>query len=212
MSLDISVEEPEQRKRRNSLPMALFGGAVLVGVGIALVFALRSPTTPPRPPPVLPTTDPQPTAVAPQPTATAPQPTAPTPPAQEEPPSETAQTTDELSAEDLPIPDADEKPAEGQAPKSQRVRFVITSEPSGARVMYAGKSLGQTPVKLDVPVGDSGRASARLTFELNGYTSVTANPEGEGPVIHVAQRLKKKPSSRPSRPSGSNGYKDDPYQ
>ncbi len=197
MSLDISVEEPEERKRRNSLPMALFGGAVLVGVGVVLVLALRSPT--PKPPPVQPT--------VPPPTATAP-----TPPVKEPPPA-TAHAAPALSPEDLPeLPPSDEKPAQELAPKPQAVRFVITSEPSGARVLYAGKSLGQTPVELEVPAGDSGRASAKLTFELNGYASVTATPEGEGPEIRFAQKLKKKPSSRPSRSSSSNGYKDDPYQ
>ncbi|MFL5348855.1 MAG: serine/threonine protein kinase [Hyalangium sp.] len=203
MSLDISVEEPEERKRRNSLPMALFGGAVLVGVGVVLMLALRSPA--PKPPLVLPPPAPQPTATA------APQPTAPTPPVKE-PSAATPQAHSDLTPEDLPdIPAPAAAPAAPEA-EPQRVRFVITSDPSGARVTYAGKAVGQTPVELEVPMGDSGRASAKLTFELNGYTSVTATPEGEGPEIHFTQKLKKKPGSRPSRPSGSNGYKDDPYQ
>jgi serine/threonine protein kinase len=200
MSLDISVEEPEVGKRRNSLPMALFGGAVLVGVGVALVLALRSPT----PPPALPTPAPQPTATAPTP---------PAPPVQEPAHTDSAPGVG-LTAEDLPeIPTpVEDKPAPVAEPQPQLVRFHITSDPSGARVSYAGKPVGQTPVQLDVPVGASGRASARLTFELNGYTPVTATPEGEGPEIRFTQRLKKKPGSRPSRSSGSNGYKDDPYQ
>jgi serine/threonine-protein kinase len=204
MSLDISVveeDQPEVRKRRNSLPMALFGGAVLVGVGVALVFALRSPT--PKPPPVAPTT--------PQPTATAPttQPEKPDPGAE----SGLMLTPDDLPP--LPTPTeetpAQEPAAAPQAPHEQ-VRFVIASEPSGARVMYEGKSVGQTPMELEVPADASGRASARITLELSGYMSVTATPEGDGPEIRFTQKLKKKPSSRPSRPSGSNGYKDDPYQ
>jgi serine/threonine-protein kinase len=91
------------------------------------------------------------------------------------------------------------------------VRFLITSEPSGARVTYAGKSLGSTPVELKLPEGASGHASAELTFELGGYTRATVTAEGEGPEVRFTQKLKKK-SSRPPRSPGSNGYKDDPYQ
>jgi serine/threonine-protein kinase len=197
MSLDISVEEPEVGKRRNSLPMALFGGAVLVGVGVALVLALRTST--PKPPPVLPT--------VPAPTAVAPTPTPAPPPPEPQQPAEAPQHTVALSPEDLaPLP-VPTKPA-----PPEPVVFRITSEPSGARVTYAGKSLGQTPVELKVPPDAEGHASARLTFELAGYTSVTATPEGEGPEVHFSQRLKKKTSSRPAKAPGSSGYKDDPYQ
>ncbi|WP_224247225.1 serine/threonine protein kinase [Hyalangium gracile] len=197
MSLDISVEEPEAGKRRNSLPIALFGGAVLVGVTVALVFALRSPT----PQPVLPPPA-QPVAI---PSA---------PPAQQPPPS--SEVAEALTPEDLPplpaSPSAEEPPPQEAEAAPQLVRFVITSEPSGARVTYAGKSLGPTPVELKVPADASGRASARLTFDLSGYSSVTATPEGDGPEIRFTQKLKKKPSSRPQRPQNSSGYKDDPYQ
>ncbi|WP_224367712.1 serine/threonine protein kinase [Hyalangium versicolor] len=199
MALDISVEEPEQRKRRNSLPMALFGGAVLVGVAVALVLALRSP--PPKPVPVLPPPS--------QPVATAP-----TPPAHETAPQDAPEDS-ALTPEDLPplaVPSEEEKPAPEAQAQPQLVRFLISSEPNGARVTYAGEDRGKTPVELKVPADASGRASARITLELSGYSSVTVTPEGDGPEIRFTQKLKKKSSSRPSRPSKSNGYKDDPYQ
>jgi serine/threonine-protein kinase len=194
MSLDIAVDEAEGGKRRNSLPMLLLGGAVLIGVCAALVFALRSPTKPPPtladppiPPPVASVTPPTGQTAAPG-------------------------SEDEiLSPEDLPtLPDKapeDSDPAVAQG----LVRFVITSEPTGARVTYAGKSVGQTPLELKVPAGASGKARAELTFDLGGYTRATVMAEGQGPEVRFTQRLKKK-SSRPSKPSNSDGYKDDPYQ
>ena len=78
---------------------------------------------------------------------------------------------------------------------------------------YAGKSLGTTPVELEVASGSNGRARAELTFDLSGYSRQTVTAEGKGPEVRFTQKLKKK-STRPApaRPSGSNGYKDDPYQ
>ncbi|MBN1209388.1 MAG: protein kinase [Myxococcaceae bacterium] len=189
MSLDIAVDEPGASKRRNSLPMLLLGGAVLLGVGVALVLALRSPTKPPpdlTPPPAHP-----PVAIATPPPA----------------PAEPESDEEILSPEDLPsLPEkAPEEPTQAL------VRFLITSEPSGARVTYAGRNRGQTPLELKVPAGASGKARAELTFDLGGYSRATVMAEGQGPEVRFKQRLKKK-SSRPPKPSGSDGYKDDPYQ
>jgi serine/threonine protein kinase len=193
-SLDISVGGPEAGKRRNSLPMALFGGAVLIGVAVALVLALRSPT--PKPVTALPT----------------PLPTQPTPlgtPGANPTPGVASQEAAPVEPEELPTPP--EEPTEAVQAQPELVRFLIASEPSGARVTYAGKSLGTTPVELKVPAGRSGRARAELTFDLGGYTRTTVTAEGAGPQVRFTQRLKKK-ASRPPKPSGSNGYKDDPYQ
>jgi len=194
MSLDISVDEPATGKRRNSLPMALFGGAVLIGVGVALVFALRSPT--PKPVTDLPPLPVQPTAAAPAPSSEHPAPT------------ESPHAAPPITPDDLPTPPEETAEAEAQP---ALVRFHIASEPSGARVTYAGKNLGTTPVELKVPSGSKGLARAELTFDLNGYSRQTVTAEGKGPEVRFTQKLKKK-SSRPARPSGSNGYKDDPYQ
>ncbi len=187
-SLDIAVDEPEGGKRRNSLAMALFGGAVLIGVAVALVLALRTPT--PKPVadlPVAPPTEP----VAASPAA----------PGESSPAEAITQESAPIAPEDLPAP-----------PEKELVLFRITSEPSGARVMYAGKNVGTTPMELKVPTGSSGRARAELTFDLGGYTRTTVTAEGAGPEVRFTQRLKKKQPTRPTRPQGSNGYKDDPYQ
>jgi eukaryotic-like serine/threonine-protein kinase len=182
-SLDVSVDEAGAGKRRNSLPMALFGGAVLIGVAVALVLALRSPT-------------PKPVAELPPPL--------PTQPAGSGTPAADTHEATPIEPEELPTPKAVPTPPE-------LVRFLIASEPSGARVTYAGKNLGTTPVELKIPAGDSGRARAELTFDLGGYTRTTVTAEGVGPEVRFTQRLKKK-TSRSSKSPGSNGYKDDPYQ
>jgi serine/threonine-protein kinase len=95
------------------------------------------------------------------------------------------------------------------APAVASVLFKIDSEPRGARVSYGGKDVGVTPLELPVPAGAEGRASAELTFTLDGYQRTVATAEGEGPEQAFLQKLKKK-SARPK--GGSSGYKDDPYQ
>ncbi|WP_308809791.1 PEGA domain-containing protein [Archangium lansingense] len=91
------------------------------------------------------------------------------------------------------------------------IRFLIDSVPGGAKVLYQGRTLGETPVELPVPPGADGRASARLTFAMEGYQRVTVIAEGEGPVVRHQQKLKKKSGSRSASDRNSAGYKDDPY-
>jgi serine/threonine-protein kinase len=188
VALDIAVEEPTRpAPKRSTLPLALFGGSLLLGLGVAAVVALRAPTPQPAP--------------APAPVAAV-APAAKQPPA--EPPPAAAQPTapaPQPSAEPAPVVAAP-APAE-PAP----IRFLIDSAPGGAKVLYDGRLLGQTPVELPLPPGADGHASARLTFALEGYQRATAIAEGEGPVVRFTQKLKKKSGSR----SDSAGYKDDPY-
>ncbi|WNG50254.1 protein kinase [Archangium minus] len=194
VALDIAVEEPAKPPVRRTLPVALFGGSLLLGLGVALVIALRAPAPQAAPTPV-----PEPiAAVAPEEK---------TPPAEQrrilEPPP--AATTPQSAAE--PAPEEAAPAAAEPAP----IRFLIDSEPGGAKVMYGGQVLGETPVELPVPPGSDGRASARLTFALDGYQRVTAIAEGAGPVVRFNQKLKKKSGSRSSSSRSSSGYKDDPY-
>jgi serine/threonine-protein kinase len=86
----------------------------------------------------------------------------------------------------------------------------VASEPSGARVIYRGRSLGETPVQLEVPPDARGRAEADLTFVLNGYERVEGTAAGRGPTVRFTQKLKKKNEAKPK--PGSPGYKEDPYQ
>jgi eukaryotic-like serine/threonine-protein kinase len=194
VALDIAVEEEPAKAapKRGTLPLALFGGSLLLGLGVAAVIALRAPAAPPAPAPA-----PQPIAAV-APPAKAP-PTEPPPAAAAQP---TAPAPQPAATEPAPVESAPAAPAE-PAP----IRFLIDSEPGGAKVMYDGRLLGETPVELPLPPGTDGHASARLTFSLDGYQRATAIAEGEGPVVRFTQKLKKKSGSR----SDSAGYKDDPY-
>jgi serine/threonine-protein kinase len=196
VALDISVVEPTAKKGKKLVPIALFGGCVLLGAGVALVLAVRAPEKPlavPSEPPAA-----VPTSVSAQ--AAQPKPPAPAEaqPAAANPSAAGADGTADLELAPL------------TAPAGASVLFRIDSEPSGARVSYGGKDLGPTPVELPVPVGAGGRASAELTFTLDGYQRTVATAAGEGPEQAFTQKLKKKTSARPK--GGSSGYKDDPYQ
>ena len=112
-----------------------------------------------------------------------------------------------MAAEKRPLPPPSSVPV-------KPVRFLIASKPSGARVTYQGRDWGKTPVNIEVPPGEDGRASARLTFSLDGYQRVTVTAAGEGPETRYMQKLQpqKKARSKSGKASGSSPYKDDPYQ
>jgi serine/threonine-protein kinase len=170
-ALVIAAEEPTKPSSRRTLPLAVLGGALLLGLGVAVVIALRAPTPSPTPAPV-----------------------AVTPPAAPAPEAPTQEPTPAVAAQPSPT------------------HFLIVSEPNGARVMYEGRVLGETPVELAVLPGADGRASARLTFSLEGYQRVTAIAEGDGPLVHFSQKLtKKRKSSSRSKANKDSGYKEDSY-
>jgi len=190
MSLDASVEEAP-RPSRLTLPLALFAISLLLGLGVAAALTLRSPE--PTPAPVAAAPEPI-RAPAPAP-APAPVPAAPAPA--------------EVAAEDES--DLDELTPLVPEPGAE-IQFTVSSEPSGATVLYEGRVVGETPMQLPMPPGKNGRASARLTFTLDGYQRATALVEGAGPVVRFNQKLQKKRSgSRPPADRNSSGYKDDPY-
>jgi serine/threonine-protein kinase len=182
VALDIAVEEPARSGRR-MLPLALFGGSLLLGLGVAVVLALRAPQAPPSPA-VTQTTAPAAHDPAPQPP--------PQPPTEQPPPSAVPELSALTPASPAPI------------------RFLLSSEPTGAMVTYEGRELGITPLELEVPPGAEGHASARLSFSLEGYQRAAITLEGHEPVVRFTQKLKKKPAPRPAEAEKS-GYKEDPY-
>jgi serine/threonine-protein kinase len=192
MALDIAVVEPvpQARPARSMLALALFAASLLVGLGVAAVLALRAQDAEPPTPTAL--TAP---AVKSQPEEAPPAPVAPA-----------AAPAAQPVAETIPeFPSPEEVPTT-VAP----VRFLITSEPSGARVTYEGRELGETPVELEVPASSDGVASAQLTFSLEGYQRATVVAQGNEASVRFTQRLKKKSVSRTSE-SEKSGYKEDPY-
>ncbi|MCY1020347.1 serine/threonine protein kinase [Pyxidicoccus sp. MSG2] len=188
MALDISVEE-EPRPSRRPLAIGLFVGSLLLGAGGAAFIAMRPTTPQPLPPSAL-----------------------------AEPPSEAPAAAHPSAAAAAAVPSTlgadDEELALAELNPVKPVRFLIASEPSGARVTYRGKDVGETPLNLEVPRGDGGKASAELTFNLAGYQPIKVTAEGEGPEARILQKLqpKKKASTKPGKGSGSSPYKDDPYQ
>jgi serine/threonine-protein kinase len=192
MALDIAVMEPAApaaRPARSMLALAIFAASLLVGLGVAAVLALRAQDA----------EAPAPTAV----TAPAAQPqTAPPPPA-EQPAAAPVAPPEAAVAPGL-------EPLEEVPTTVAPIRFLITSEPSGARVSYEGRELGQTPVELEVPAASDGVASAQLTFSLEGYQRATVVAQGNEPSVRFTHKLKKKAASRPAE-SEKSGYKEDPY-
>ena len=200
VALDIAVEEaPAKPAARRTLPLALFAGSLMLGLTVAAVVALRAPAPQPLPAP-------EPLqAVAPAAKTPAPEQPAPT-----EPPPVAAEAAPALpAAQPAAEPVVEAAPPAPAEPVA--IRFMIDSEPGGAKVLYEGRVLGETPVELPLPPGADGRASARLTFALEGYHRVTFIARGEGPEVRHTQKLKKKSGSRSASDRKSAGYKDDPY-
>ncbi|ATB50169.1 serine/threonine-protein kinase [Corallococcus macrosporus] len=193
MALDISVEEAPEKGGRKPLGLILGGGALLAGLGAALVVALR-PAAPTGSPPTL--TPPPASRAAPE---AAPREAA----VAARPPDESVA---EASDEELAL-----------APLRRRtvepVRFLVVSEPMGARVTYQGKDLGETPLNLEVAPAEGGVAEAVLFFTLDGYQRARGVAKGAGPEERFTQKLlpKKKASTRPAKAPDSSPYKDDPY-
>ncbi|WP_342376005.1 protein kinase [Myxococcus stipitatus] len=195
MALDIAVEEPAPKPARRVWPLALVGGVLLVGGGGAALLATRSSEPPP---------------VATAPAASAQNPARPAPADSEAPeaPTKAPPPATALGS------DGDELALAPLVPTSgPTVRFVIDSEPGGARVRYRGKDLGTTPVNLKVPQEEDGTARAELTFTLEGYQPATVTAVGSGSEKSFLQKLKKKSSPRPTRPASDSNdkFKDNPY-
>jgi eukaryotic-like serine/threonine-protein kinase len=106
-------------------------------------------------------------------------------------------------------PPTDAPPRTAGAP----VRFHVLSDPLGARVSLEGRELGETPLDFEVPAGESGSASAELTFSLEGYQRQIVTAAGTGPEVVLNQKLQRKPPPPKNRPKSSTtpGYKEDPY-
>ncbi|MBL0696223.1 serine/threonine-protein kinase [Comamonas sp. JC664] len=190
VALDISVEEAPPKRGPRTLALVLGGASALVGIGAAITLAIR-PSEPPTP------------AISPlAPTLAQREPAA----AQAQEPAAQRPPEQGLADEELDL-----APLEILAPAP--VRFLIVSEPLGARVTYEGKDLGETPLNLEVAPDESGVAQAALTFTMEGYQRTRSVARGAGPEERFTQKLvpKKKTSTRPGKGPDSSAYKDDPY-
>jgi len=103
------------------------------------------------------------------------------------------------------------KPSLTPVPATAETTFHVSSVPPGAQVSSQGHVLGVTPFSFTVAGPEGERASAQLSFTLDGYTPVEMTASGQGSV-EVSQALSKKPQVKIKPKGGQDGYKDDPYQ
>jgi TonB family protein len=95
-------------------------------------------------------------------------------------------------------PKADQTSAALNPPAAAKtVAFRISSDPAGARVLLNGRSVGHTPLSVDVQAASDGKANAELVFVLRGYQPLTVTTGGSGPEVVLAQRLQPISSARP---------------
>jgi serine/threonine-protein kinase len=74
--------------------------------------------------------------------------------------------------------------------KTSTVAFRISTDPHGAAVSVNGKTVGATPLVIQVPAEREGQASAKLEFSLDGFQTLTMFAAGFGPEVVVEQSLK----------------------
>jgi len=119
-------------------------------------------------------------------------------------PSEAAAKTQEVApaavpakpAHGVPVEAKAEKPAPVRVAVAKTVTFKIASEPSGARIVLNGRSVGHTPLSVDVPATPEGKAFAELVFTLRGYQPLTVTTGGFGPEVALSQTLQPLSSPR----------------
>src|ERR1700687_1976914 len=87
-------------------------------------------------------------------------------------------------------------PAPIQVAVAKSVTFKIASDPPGARILLNGRSVGHTPLSVDVPATPEGKAFAELVFTLRGYQPLTVATGGFGPEIALSQTLQPLSSPR----------------
>jgi serine/threonine protein kinase len=83
-------------------------------------------------------------------------------------------------------------------PTPKLVKFRVSTDPQGAQVSVAGRSVGATPVAFDVPSNSDGTASAELLLRLKGYHPMKVITGGSGPEVVLTQRLQSKALPRPT--------------
>jgi len=99
---------------------------------------------------------------------------------------------------EVPAPKPEVVPGVGK-----RVRFKVTSDPSGAHVFMGAKELGTTPLTFEMPAQGDGTATAELVFSADGYLTLGVTAGGSGDVV-LSQRLQKRGGGGGSASSGGS--------
>ncbi|WP_163866599.1 TonB family protein [Myxococcus eversor] len=97
-----------------------------------------------------------------------------------------------------------EPPAKVAPPPPRSVRFHISSQPEGARVLWMGVERGTTPFVLELPPDAGGMATAELTFVREGYRSDRVLAGGSGQVL-LNHRLQRERGGRVSSGASAVG-------
>jgi serine/threonine protein kinase len=79
-----------------------------------------------------------------------------------------------------------------------KVRFRVSTQPSGATVWLGNQRMGKTPVTFELPAGETGEATADLALTLDGYHPLLVTAGGYGPEVVFSQRLQRRSGSGPS--------------
>jgi hypothetical protein len=128
-----------------------------------------------------------------------------------------------------PLPTAAPSPVPHPGPVQRSLH--VESVPTGARVLWGEKVLGQTPLDTRVEAGD---APPHLVLRADGYATAEVDAQLQGDALSARAELKRlaptpieapAPSNPPSQKSGHtkkkgggngssapSGYKDDPYK
>ncbi len=124
-------------------------------------------------------------------------------------PSSSAVTASERSRPSAAEPPS--RPARAPEPEPagiERIRFHVASIPTGAKVSLRGRTLGVTPLELDLPPGPDGFARAKLSFALPGYVPLTVSAVGSGPRVELTQKLEKATPRKKAKASKVKKRKD----
>ncbi|MGF1465024.1 MAG: protein kinase [Sandaracinaceae bacterium] len=104
--------------------------------------------------------------------------------------AEATPTPAEVPAPPPPAPPVDPTPADVEPPPP----VVVQTDPEGARVVHDGTDLGDTPVRLPIPAGESWTVSLHLPEHQTRTVTVAAGQD------ELTVHLRAAPSATPPRP------------
>jgi len=200
LAVDVDATDPVvpttefPKKRARALQVAIFGGSVLLGLGV--MWAITRPEAPMGRGGKTPAGAQGQVTAGTTPGATGTTGAVGTTGTTPAPPDQTTGTTPAATA-------------------AAGVKFKIDSDPQGATVTEGGKALGETPLEFTRPPGSDGTASADLVLTKSGYENLSITAAGSGDVV-MSQKLRKKAvapaTTQKKKNTNAPGYKDDPYQ
>jgi hypothetical protein len=191
------VQRPPGANKSKGLTLALIGaGAVIAVAVVAVVAGGGGGGTPAEPSGVVGTTPP----AAPEPTAPVAEAPKPEPAAEAPKPAEPVAEAPKPAEPVAEAPKPAEPVAEPAAPPPPaKVHVSLTSEPSGAKVILAGKVVGTTPYELDLDPAE-GKLAYGLTLEGHELARVDLPADKGGSQTVKLERTPAPPPPKPEAP------------